>query len=263
MHGLDPSCDRTWDTLARITQKNWDHYWTPGKTLRPDNNVDDLFKWSTRPEHCSKMLSTKNLSAIPMWLRFSRDGKSWWQLGTGWTEGIEPLKNWALGGHLRSRVWARVNWIHVCSLVHTGTITVERSVERNIPCCSWALLQSMAGCTHEQSGLLPGGQVPALLVSEVMGFDRTACSLQPSSLLSARALVCVGESSSCEWGTGTVATALLGSQPGCRTSKLCSSELPTGLCLSQSSARGNGQGEEWRGAGQSGKRRISWFFPLK
>lgn len=91
-----------------------------------------------------------------------------------------------------------------------GAITVERSVERNIPCCSWALLQSMAGCPHEQSGLLPAGQVPALLcqrwwaVTEqhVPLYSQALCRVQGPWLM--EGLMCVGGNPSCEWGTGII-----------------------------------------------------------
>lgn len=124
------------------------------------------------------------------------------------SEMTPSLKTSTRKSSLISRVWAKMSWKQVCGLAHAGGITVERSMERNIPCCYWGLLQTLAGCTHEQSGLLPRRRMPSQLVLEAMRFDRMVCSyLQPRSLscvqgpLLVEGLVLLGGSFSHEPGT--------------------------------------------------------------
>lgn len=90
---------------------------------------------------------------------------------------IPSLKTSAPQGCPISRIWAWVNWKQVCSPVRTGGITAERSMERNILCCSWGLYYRLwLAARISKVGCYLEGSLPALLILKAMGFDRVACS---------------------------------------------------------------------------------------
>lgn len=97
---FDLSCDRTWDTLARGTQKNL------GPTTKHQEKYFGLimmliyFKWFERSRHCFKMFSMKrSVCASDVTQIFSRDGKHMGRaddsLGQAELRHWNSLKNWA------------------------------------------------------------------------------------------------------------------------------------------------------------------------